>query len=51
MYFDLLGQSYEKKVETVVVNNSTNINKTNSELLSQLIEHLKKTPHTLDIWC
>jgi hypothetical protein len=32
---------YEKKILTVMVNNSTNINKTNNHLLSQLIEHKK----------
>jgi hypothetical protein len=33
---------YEKKIETVMVNNSMNINKTNNHLLPQVIEHQKK---------
>jgi hypothetical protein len=34
------AKSYEKKVETVMVNNSTNINKTNNHLSPQIIEHM-----------
>ena len=34
---------YEKKIKTVMVNNSTNINKTNNHLSPQVIKHKKKT--------
>ena len=37
-------QRYEKKVQTVMVNNSTNINKINNHLSSEIIQH-KKTIH------
>ena len=32
---------YDKEVQTVIVNNSTNINKTNDNLSPQIIEHKK----------
>lgn len=34
---------YEKKAETVIVINSTNINKSNNPLSPHIIEHKKKT--------
>jgi hypothetical protein len=40
--------SYEKKFEIVMVNNSTNINKTNNNLLLQLDEHKKDHGMTLE---
>ena len=33
---------YEKKIKTVMVNNSTNINKTNNHLSPQHIKHTKR---------
>ena len=41
------SDSYEKKFEIVMVNNSTNINKTNNHLLLQLNEHKKDHGMTL----
>jgi hypothetical protein len=37
--------NYEKNFSTVIVNNSTNINKTNNDLSPQLTEH--KTDHDI----
>jgi hypothetical protein len=36
-----IGICYDKKVKTAMVNNSTNINKMNSHLSHQIIEHKK----------
>ena len=42
---------YEKKIETVMVNNSTNINKTNNHLLPQVIEHQKNPTYSIGNLC
>jgi len=38
---------YEKTFYTVMVNNGTNINKTNSYLLAQIIEQKKERRHMM----
>ena len=40
--------NYEKKVYTVMVNNATNINKTNNHLSPQNIEHKKRPQYIYD---
>jgi len=37
--FDFLAVCYEKKVQTVVIDNPTNINKASHHLSPQVIEH------------
>ena len=45
MYLSKCYKSYEKKALTVMVNNFTNINKTNNNLSPPTIEH--KTDHNI----
>jgi len=40
--------NYEKKVYTVMINNATNINKTNNHLSPQNIEHKKRPQYIYD---
>ena len=40
------SDNYEKKVETMMINNSTNINKTNNHISPQIMEQKKEH----DIW-
>jgi hypothetical protein len=41
----MIIDAMKKKVQTVIVNNSTNINKTNNHLSPQIIENNKKKNH------
>jgi len=37
------SDNYEKKVETMMINNSTNINKTNNHISPQIMEQKKES--------
>ena len=39
------SDNYEKKVETMMINNSTNINKTNNHISPQIMEQKKRARH------
>jgi hypothetical protein len=47
--YNLYSYAYEKNFLSVMVNNSTNINKTNNHLSTQIIEHKNTMTITLEI--